>query len=114
LQYSGSLDWRVRTGLAAAVAMEWNKLTYAGQSELVRVIRARVDVSPSEDVTFNIRLQYDNASDLLGLSGRLRWVLGPDRDFFVAVDEGLLRDEEDSFRPERRAVAAKLGWSIRF
>ena len=50
--------------------MEWNKLTYAGQSELVRVIRARVDVSPSEDVTFNIRLQYDNASDLLGLSGR--------------------------------------------
>ena len=114
LQYSGSLDWRVRTGLAAAVAMEWNKLTYAGESELVRVIRARVDVSPSEDVTFNIRLQYDNASDLLGLSGRLRWVLGPDRDFFVAVDEGLLRDEEDSFRPERRAVAAKLGWSIRF
>ena len=94
--------------------MEWNKLTYAGQNELVRVIRARVDVSPSEDVTFNIRLQYDNASDLLGLSGRLRWVLGPDRDFFVAVDEGLLRDEEDSFRPERRAVAAKLGWSIRF
>jgi len=114
LQYSGSLDWRVRTGLATAVAMEWNKLTYAGQSELVRVIRARIDVSPSEDVTFNIRLQYDNASDLLGLSGRLRWVLGPDRDFFVAVDEGLLRDEEDSFRPERRAVAAKLGWSIRF
>ena len=49
----------------AALAMEWNKLTYAGQSELVRVIRARV-TSSQRDVTFNIRLQYDNASDLLG------------------------------------------------
>ncbi|MSO19484.1 MAG: hypothetical protein EXQ56_03335 [Acidobacteria bacterium] len=64
---------------------------------------------------FNL-MQYDTTSRNLGWQSRLRWIVQPGNDFFLVLNQGWLRDDQEGlhFHAADTKLAAKVQYTVRF
>ena len=81
-----------------------------------RIVTATANYAASPSLSLSNLVQFDNRSRNLGWQGRVRWTLQPGNDLFVAVNQGWIREDQDSvrFRAEDTKISAKFQYSIRF
>lgn len=106
-------SWRPSANLFASVEFERNDVNLAQGDFVVKIARARLNVSFSPDLTWSNFVQYDNVSDTLGINSRIKWIVTPGSEVFFVVNQGF--DVEDgAFRSLSTEISAKVGWTFRF
>jgi hypothetical protein len=110
------LEWRPSKHLFLSFDYEHNELWSIGPLERnfrFRVVRGRVSLQLTPDLSWITIVQYDNVSDAMGVQGRVRWIVEEGREIFFVVNEGVdTRDGDlDLIRSE---PLAKIGWTFRF
>ncbi|MCA9511489.1 MAG: carbohydrate binding family 9 domain-containing protein [Myxococcota bacterium] len=116
------VDWRpsrfVRFGLEYDHSELWLDVVNAAnaRSEVrtaARIARVRVNFQFTPDVSWLTFVQYDNASDRVGVNSRLRWIVSDGREIFLVYNQLLLADDGD-VTSVRTEPLAKVGWTFRF
>lgn len=83
-----------------------------------RIFSIRANYSFSPLLTLSNLAQYDNDSKNLGWQSRIRWILRPGREIFLVLNQGWVREEDDTgirrFRASGSGVAAKAQYTLRF
>ena len=80
---------------------------------VVRIVRGRVNLQFSPDVSWSNYVQFDNASDEIGLNSRVRWILRPGRDLFLVLNQGWNYDSGET-APTVTRLIGKVGITLRF
>jgi uncharacterized protein DUF5916 len=112
LQLDLGVQWRPSRHLFMSLSYEENDVSLPAGNFSTRIVRARLNIFFTPDLSWNNFVQYDNVSDLLGINSRLRWIIEPGREFFFVINQGFLTDGD--FRSAVTEVSAKLGWTFRF
>lgn len=108
-----SLTARPVTGLTLDAVWEFTDADLdQGQFE-THVVRFNGTYSPTPDLSFSTRIQFDNLSDRLGLFARIRWIMRPGSDLYLVLTRNW-RYVNDRFSPLNSELASKLTYSIRF
>jgi hypothetical protein len=76
---------------------------------LVRVTALRLDYTPSVRLAFNLLLQHDNVTDILGVNARVRWTLGLGRDLYFVLNRAI--DTSTGFSDDGFEATIKLAWN---
>ena len=78
-----------------------------------RLIRGRVNIAFTPNVSWNTFVQYDNVGDLMALQSRFRWIIRPGREAFLVLNQ-----EFDTAGGGIRVMSteplARVGWTFRF
>lgn len=108
-----SLTARPLTGLALDAEWQFTDATLDQGRFDTHVFRFNGTYSPTPDLSFSTRIQFDNLSDRLGLFARLRWITRPGSDLYLVLTRNW-RYTDDRFSPLNSELASKLTYSIRF
>lgn len=106
-------DWRPAAGVLLAAEYQVNDLDLPSGDFIVRIGRLRFDAMLSPDISWSTLVQWDNVSELLGLSSRLRWEVRPGSDLWLVINHAMARDD-DTWTTGQSEVTTKVGWSFRF
>ena len=83
-----------------------------------RITTSNINFTASPSLSFTNLIQYDNRSSNLGWQGRIRWTLKPGNDFFMAFNQGWVREEDElrtlRFRQQDSKISVKFQYSYRF
>lgn len=119
--YSGKRDsWQLRLNfqpgpwLFLSPEYQQNDVRLPEGNFVVRLLRLRLDVAVSPDLSWFSLVQYDNVSDVLSLNTRIRWILQPGNDVFVVYNQRWLDDGEEGFRSIGREGRFKVQYTYRF
>ncbi|MHC4263184.1 MAG: hypothetical protein ACYSWX_11715, partial [Planctomycetota bacterium] len=113
LDISGSVAWRPSRYLTLDLDYQWRDVDLPSGAFDVHLARLRADVSLNQWISILNFIQYDTATDGLGLNSRLRWIVSPGNEFFFVVNQGWEAGSGE-FAPRSGQVATKLGWTFRF
>ncbi|MBI3304650.1 MAG: carbohydrate binding family 9 domain-containing protein [Deltaproteobacteria bacterium] len=80
---------------------------------VVRLLRLRLSLALSPDLSWFNLVQYDTVSEILSLNSRLRWILEPGNDLFLVYNHGW-RDTARALRPILREGRIKVQYTYRF
>jgi hypothetical protein len=78
-----------------------------------RLVRLKLNVSFTTDISWLNTVQYDNVTDTTALNSRFRWELTPGREFYFVVNQGWI-SSPDRFAPTALQLTAKLLWTFRY
>lgn len=108
-----SVTARPRTGLRLNADWEFTDAALDQGSFNTHVVRVNGTYSPTPDLSFSTRIQFDNLSDRLGLFARIRWITRPGSDLFLVLTRNWRRTD-GRLSPLNSELASKLTYSIRF
>ena len=77
------------------------------------LLAGRLQVNFSPDLQWNVLVQYDNESDVVGVNSRLRWTFHPLGDLFVVYNHNVA-DRAGSWRLESNQLLVKAQYAMRF
>ena len=77
------------------------------------MIRARLNLYLTPDISWSNFIQFDNVTDVLGINSRFRWIVDPGNELFVVLNQTYDRDGS-SLRVTSSELTTKLGWTFRF
>jgi hypothetical protein len=77
------------------------------------VFGGRLQVNFSPDLQWNVFVQYDNESDLVGANSRLRWTFHPLGELFVVYNHNVA-DRLGRWRLESNQLLVKAQYAMRF
>ena len=80
---------------------------------VTRLLRVRLDIAVSPDLSWFSLIQYDNVSDVFSLNTRIRWIIEPGNDIFLVFNQRWL-DEEGGFHSIGREGRFKVRYTYRF
>ena len=118
--YDGTLDqiewegaWNPTPLLTMELSAEHNigRLRAGDFTETLVGTRARVNLSP--DLTIASYVQYDTATESVGVNTRLRWTFKPVGDLFVVYNHNV-RDTLDRWQLESNQLLVKLQYAFRY
>lgn len=112
LRASADLDLRITKHVQVGVDYIYDNLRLPGGDENIHLLRARLSLLFTPDVSWVTLLQYDNVSDAIGVNSRFRWIIEDGREVFLVLNQGF--ETRDEIRPARTAPLAKLKWTFRF
>jgi Domain of unknown function (DUF5916)/Carbohydrate family 9 binding domain-like len=78
-----------------------------------RLVRMRVLIAFTPNVSWSTVVQYDNFSDEIAAQSRFEWIIEPGRELFLVLGQDFDAKQGD-VRATRTAPAAKLRWTFRF
>jgi hypothetical protein len=104
---------RPHTGLRLTADWEFTDASLDQGSFRTHLVRVNGTYSPTPDLSFSTRIQFDNLSDRLGLFARIRWITRPGSDLFLVFTRNWHRTD-GRFSPLNSELASKLTYSIRF
>lgn len=78
-----------------------------------RVLRIRINISFTPNLSWNNFAQYDNVSDSFSIQSRLHWIIVEGRELFLVLGQNVHTADGD-LRLGRTEPVAKLGWTFRF
>jgi len=107
------LEWRVSANLFFGVEYEMNDVDLEEGSFIARIIRGRVNVYFTPDLSWTNFVQYDNESESVGINSRVRWIIEPGNEIYFVLNQAIERDD-DSFRVQQSELTTKVGWTFRF
>ena len=119
--YSGKRDsWNLRLnfqpGPRLFLSPEYlqNDVRLPEGNFVVRLLRVRLDVAVSPNLSWFSLIQYDNVADVFSLNTRIRWIVEPGNDIFLVFNQRWLDDEESGFRSIGREGRFKVQYTYRF
>ncbi len=81
----------------------------AGQAQ-VHVAAFAVDVTPTPRLAGNLLVQWDDVSEEVGTSLRVRWTLAPGKDVFLSLNRLFLRDRDFAMEAELNSLKVAWNW----
>ena len=108
----GDVSVRFSKHVQAGVIYAYDNLRLPGGDENIHVVRARVSLFFTPDISWVTLVQYDSVTDSIGANSRFRWIIEDGRELFLVLNQGL--DTRDDVRATRTAPLAKLQWTVRF
>ncbi len=112
--YAGEVNWRPSGAFFGSAAYEYDSIDLPEGSFIVRVMSARADLLFSPELSWSTIVQYDNASENLGLNSRVRWEFKLGQEIFFVVRQNYERVDEDHFETVSGDVTLKVGLTLRF
>jgi hypothetical protein len=104
---------RPLTGLSLSANWQLTDATLDQGAFTTHVLRFNGTYSPTPDLSFSTRIQFDNLSDRLGLFARVRWITKPGSDLFLVLTRNWTYTD-GRFSPLNSEIASKLTYSVRF
>jgi hypothetical protein len=80
---------------------------------IVRLIRLRLSLALTADLSWFNFVQYDPVSEVLGLNTRLRWIIEPGNELFLVYNHNW-SNIAGSLRPVLREGRIKVRYMYRF
>jgi hypothetical protein len=111
--YEVELQWRVSRHLFLSGEFEMNDIDLPEGDFITRVIRGRVEVFFTPDLSWSTFAQYDNDSESVGLNSRVRWIIEPGNELFLVLNQAIDRDGT-SYRVTNTEMTTKVSWTFRF
>ena len=100
---------------AISLAGDWNDIDLPEGDFITRVYRGEIDINFAPGMSWSNLVQYDNASDSLGLNSRFRWNYKPGANLWVVLNHDWAeREEGGRLHAARRAFSMKLEYTLRF
>lgn len=110
-----TIGWKPDSHWEARLGMGRNAITLPTGSFTVKLVTLRLDRTPDTRLAQSLLLQWDNVSQAVGVSARLRWTnwLGvPGRELVIALDRlGYTGAQRELLPPQTRATL-KLVWNL--
>jgi hypothetical protein len=117
-RYQVGLTWRPNPGISIGSEWERNEVRLPGgefNTTLIRLLGGW-DLSPWASLTGNV--QYDDISEIVGLFGKLRWILNPGNELFLVYTHNWRNLGPDlldrDFETLSRGASTKLNYTYRF
>lgn len=113
-QAAGELTWRKDRHFTTSFRLEQNWLRLNQISFNTSLWTYRVDYSFTPLLTLANFVQYDTESKNIGLQSRLRWILRPGNDVFVALNHAWQENQFDRFEAAQTRFRVKFSYTFRF
>lgn len=110
--YSAGIDWRATSHAYFGLEASLSDVDLPGGSFDVVVGSATANFAFTPSVSWNTIVQYDNASETVGLNSRFKWIVRPGSIVFLVVNYGF--DVQEHYRTLSTDIATKVVWSFRF
>lgn len=111
--YWAELEWRVSPHLFLGLEYEMNNVKLDEGDFIARILRGRVNVHFTPDLSWTSFMQYDNDSESIGINSRVRWIIEPGNEVYFVLNQAIDRDDR-SFRVRQTELTTKVGWTFRF
>ncbi len=112
LRFVSDVFLRLTRFVQVGVVHNFDNLRLPGGDENIHVLRGRLSLFFTPNISWVTLVQYDTVSDSIGVNSRLRWIIEDGREFFLVLNQGF--ETRDEVRPTRTAPLAKLQWTFRF
>ena len=88
-RFGSQLELRLRPNryVRSETSFELNEVDLPGGSFTTRLIRERLSLSFSPNLTLNTLVQYNDSSDVFAINVRLNWIYRPGADLFVVYNQ---------------------------
>lgn len=113
VDYELSANWRTSPNLTLGADLELNDVDLPAGDFITRIVRGRVKVFFTPDLSWTSSAQYDSVSDTVGVNSRVRWIVRPGSEVFVVLNQAVDR-EDSSFRVTDTSLTTKVGLTFRF
>ncbi|MCK4872722.1 MAG: carbohydrate binding family 9 domain-containing protein [Phycisphaerales bacterium] len=111
--YSASVAWRVSPNLNLNSSFTMDDVHLDEGDFITRIIRGRINILFTPDLSWSTYVQYDNVSESIGINSRVHWIIEPGNEVYFVINQALDRDN-DSFELRETELTAKVGWTFRF
>jgi hypothetical protein len=113
LAFYPTLEWRPSSHLFVSLEWKQNDFRLREGKFTKRLLRARVNLQFTPDLSWNTLAQYHNKEDVLEIDSRLRWIVQPGNEIFIGINQRY-DVEADAVDPARTRSTFKTGWTFRF
>ncbi|MEE8551111.1 MAG: hypothetical protein V3T08_07655, partial [Gemmatimonadota bacterium] len=113
LDFELGAELRPSPHLFLGFSWEHNDVKLPAGDFTLQIAQARVNVLLSPNVAWTNFIQWDSASDSLGINSRLRWIIEPGNELFFVVNQAI-NTEGNRFDSTATEVTTKVGWTFRF
>jgi len=105
-------EWRPSRHWLILLHYEYNFIRLPHGDSQTHLVRLRLNIQFTPDLSWISLVQYDNNSDSIGINTRIRWIIQDGREFFLVFNQGL--DVSDGIRSTKSEPLIKGLWTIRF
>ncbi len=112
VQTRTDLTLRFTKYVQAGIVYGWNDIRLPAGDTMIHLLRARLSLFFTPDISWVTLVQFDNVSDTIGINSRFRWIIEDGRELFLVLNQGF--DSRDGVEATRTAPLAKLQWTLRF
>jgi hypothetical protein len=109
---SADVSLRFTKHIQGGIDYAFDNLRLPGGDENIHVVRGRLGLYFTPDISWVTLVQYDSVTDSIAVNSRFRWIIEDGRELFLVLNQGL--ETRDEVRPTRTAPLAKLQWTFRF
>jgi hypothetical protein len=109
---SPELEWRPSRHWLLLLQYDFNFIRLPQGDSQTHLVRLRLNIQFTPDISWISLVQYDNISDSIGINSRVRWIIQDGREFFLVFNQGL--DVSDGIRSTRSEPLIKGLWTLRF
>lgn len=109
---SMTLGWKPAPQWEARVGGSRNDITLPSGHFTVKLATLRLDHTPSTRLAQSLLLQWDNVSQSLGVSARLRWMWAPGDEVVLALDRLGYTGDQRGAQPLQTRAMLKVVWNV--
>ncbi|MCZ6465444.1 MAG: hypothetical protein O7A09_14010, partial [Proteobacteria bacterium] len=107
------IDWRPTRHLLLALEFEQNDVELPEGQFTTRIVRGRLEIAFTADLSWNTFVQYDDVTASVGINSRLRWIIRDGRELVLVYNQGVV-DDGDRWTRGRTEALAKVVWTFQF
>ncbi|MEC7223723.1 MAG: hypothetical protein VXW02_05575, partial [Verrucomicrobiota bacterium] len=109
----GNIGWQPSPSYSMEIGaeMDWFDLKN-GEFETI-ILNGAVRYTPTKKLALTTRVQFDTVSNDLGINSRIRWMVNPQSDVYLVLNQGFRRFDDRFDRTMTEGVV-KAGWTFRF
>jgi len=111
--YLATLEFRPNASIFGTLEGEWNDVHLPDGDFLVRILRTRLNVLFSPELSWNNSVQYDNLSESGSFNSRVRWEFKPGQELFLVANRGFNIDD-GIWKATDTQLTVKCGLTLRF
>ena len=112
---SAGIGWRPSTHFQFTLDYDLNDVELPGGDFITRLVQLRTDLIFSSTMSWSTLLQYDNATETVGVNTRLHWIPQAGREAFIVLNHNLHdADLNNRFESALADLAIKFNYTFRF
>jgi Carbohydrate family 9 binding domain-like/Domain of unknown function (DUF5916) len=111
----GELVWKSSPRFNFTFRYDWNDIALSQGEFTTRLIQVITQMAIRLNLTWINIVQYDNASEVLGVNSRLQWIPKAGREGFIVLNHNLEDfDKDGTFRSALSDLNVKFSYTFRF
>ena len=109
------IGWRPSNHFLFTLSYDANDVELPGGNFITRLAQLRTEVIFSATFSWSTLIQYDNATETMGLNTRLHWIPEAGREAFIVLNHNLQDvDLNNRFESTLADLAIKFNYTFRF